>query len=106
MNIKRQFTKWYVKRGYTFSYDFTDVPVFGDDFMKIPAVIPKAVWHCPWWVKPFLFLFSPSVYTSKDIGKKFVDGFVKGLHVGMKVRENMPDEFRKLIEEDLYENNN
>ena len=92
MNIKRRFTKWYIKRGYTFSYDFTDVPVIGNDFMKIPAGIPKAVWHCPSWVTPFLFLFSPSVYMREDFGKKFADEFMKGLQVGMEGRKDLDED--------------
>ena len=88
MNIKKRFTKWYVKKGYKFGYDFTDVPVYDDGFMKTPAGVPKAVWHCPWFVKPFLFLFSPSVYAIEDWGKQFSDGFMAGLKVGMEAKED------------------
>ena len=91
MSIKRRFTKWYVRKGYKFGYDFTDVPVYDDGFMKIPAGGPKAVWHCPWFVKPFLFLFSPSLYVIYDCGKQISDGFMAGLKVGMeeKVDDNI-----------------
>ena len=45
--MRKRFTKWYFKRGYRFGYKVnTDV----------------AVWDCPWWVKPLLIFFSPSVY--------------------------------------------
>ena len=46
MSIKKRFTKWYVNNGYKFGYDSSSV----------------AVWRCPWWVKPLLIFFSPSVY--------------------------------------------
>lgn len=88
MNIKRRFTKWYVKKGYKFGYDFTDVPVYDDGFMKTPAEVPKAVWHCPWWVKPFLFLFSPSVYATEDWGKQLAEGFMAGIQMGMEAKED------------------
>jgi hypothetical protein len=88
MNIKRRFTKWYVKKGYKFGYDFADVPVYNDGFMKTPAGIPKAVWTCPWCVKLFLFLFSPSVYATEDLGKQLVDGFIAGMQMGMEAKEN------------------
>lgn len=86
-NIRTKFTKWYVREGYKFGYYFTDVPVYDDGFMKIPAGVPKAVWHCPWFVKPFLFLFSPSVYAAEDWGKQISDGFMAGLKVGMEAKE-------------------
>lgn len=56
--------------------------------MKIPAGVPKAVWHCPWFVKPFLFLFSPSLYAIYDWGKQISDGFMDGLKVGMEAKED------------------
>ena len=87
MNIKKRFTKWYVKNGYKFGYDFTDVPVYDDGFMKTPAGVPKAVWHCPWFVKPFLFLFSPSVYAIYAWEKQISDGFVAGMKVEMEENE-------------------
>ena len=94
MNIKKRFTKWYVKKGYKFGYDFTDVPVYDDGFMKTPAGVPKAVWHCPWFVKPFLFLFSPSVYAIYDWGKQISDGFMAGLKVGMEENEDVKQNLR------------
>lgn len=48
MNIRKIFTKWYVKQGYTFWSD-----LFGEH------------WVCPFWIKPFLVFFSPSVYMYK-----------------------------------------
>ena len=45
--MRKRFTKWYFKRGYRFGY-------------KVDNGV--AVWDCPWWVKPLLIFFSPSVY--------------------------------------------
>ena len=59
---REKFTKWYVFKGYTFDYDENLC----------------AVWTCPWYIKPLLFLFSPSVYyieiTTNYICKGFMDG--------------------------------
>ena len=41
---RKKFTEWYRKMGYAFN---------GIEF------------RCPWYVKPFLFLFSPSIYFYK-----------------------------------------
>ena len=108
MNIKRRFTKWYVKKGYKFGYDFHNCEMIGGDdvFPPMPVTQPKAVWLCPWWVKPLLIFFSPSVYTMETLRRQFYDGFMEGVKKGMEARENMPEEFRKLFKEDLYENNN
>ena len=70
MNIKKRFTKWYVKKGYKFFYDSSNI----------------AVWRCPWWVKPLLIFFSPSVYFM-NYGKLFADGFMKGLKNEMEANE-------------------
>lgn len=67
--IRRAFTLWYIKRGYTFEYDFSDVP----------GSIPKTVWNCPWWVVPLLIFFSPSTYVMETIGKTIVNGLLSGL---------------------------
>lgn len=47
--LKRKFTKWYVNQGYKFGHNRFDI-----------------WWNCPDWVKPFLCLFSPSVYLVKN----------------------------------------
>lgn len=79
MDIKKKFTKWYVKRGYRFGYDFTDCEIAGDDFFKMPIGIPNAYWICPNWIKPLLILFSPSVYTMLTFGEDFAKGFQEGI---------------------------
>lgn len=50
-HIRKIFTKWYVKKGYTFGYKVENNMSFGTYF------------DCPIWVRPLLFLFSPSLYT-------------------------------------------
>ena len=79
MNIKKRFTKWYVKKGYKFSYDSSNCEMIGSDdiFPPIPKTPPVAVWHCPWWVKPLLILFSPSVYFVEAYIKLIVDRLMK-----------------------------
>lgn len=75
---REKFTKWYVCKGYTFGYDENLC----------------AVWNCPWYIKPLLFLFSPSIYDIEKITKTFVNGFLKGLN------ESIEKEFRIITEED------
>lgn len=69
-SIKRKFTEWYVKKGYT----------FWNDFSGTKAGAPKSYFGCPIWVKPFLFLFSLSVYQIKAIGDVMIKGFLEGLN--------------------------
>lgn len=68
--IKRSFTKWYVKKGYTFGYK-----EFSPD---------SAYWICPLWVKPLLIFFSPSIYVAETTGKMIVEYLKKGLEDGMR----------------------
>ena len=70
--LRKKFTKWYVKKGYTFGYD---------DFSP-----SSAVWNCPWYVKPFLFLFSPSVYQMEWSNEYIVKGFMEGLAKGLELK--------------------
>ena len=56
--MRKRFTKWYFKRGYRFGYNFGPKNYFSDDLVDTGV----AVWDCPWWVKPLLIFFSPSVY--------------------------------------------
>ena len=67
MKLRKQFTLWYIKKGYRFGYDGGNL-------------YPVAVWYCPWYVKPLLFLFSPSIYFYfENVGKLFLDGFLDGV---------------------------
>lgn len=70
--IRRGFTKWYVDRGYTFHYG---IPHLG-------TIETCAVWSCPWWVRPLLILFSPSIYYSYKVANEMVDYFIQGLLCG------------------------
>lgn len=44
--MRERFTRWYYKQGYTFGVENDLKPRF----------------KCPWYIRPLLFLFSPSVY--------------------------------------------
>lgn len=81
-SFRRKFTLWYIHRGYTFRYDFSNTKVYGEYPFYIPEEIPKSVFNCPWWVKPFLIFFSPSIYTSETVGKQIIEGFIKGIKEG------------------------
>ena len=61
MNIKKRFTIWYIQRGYTFDP--------GTD----------SVFECPFWVKPLLIFFSPSVYTHIVYGEFIYKNLVEGM---------------------------
>lgn len=50
--IKNDFTRWYVRQGYTYYSSMSD----SDQETK---------WCCPWWVRPLLIFFSPSVYVKE-----------------------------------------
>lgn len=84
--LSRKFTKWYIKRGYTFDYDFAGIPIIGDGILRAPAEVPKSVFNCPWWVKPLLIFFSPSTYFIDTWGKMLYDSLMEGLHKGMEER--------------------
>lgn len=86
-NINERFTKWYIKRGYRFGYDFDGVQVVEYGPLKIPLDIPESQFTCPWWVKPLLIFFSPSVYCVETTGRWFNEGFVRGLNDSLKEKE-------------------
>ena len=56
--IRVRFTEWYVDKGYTFTVK-DQRPIYG----------------CPWWVKPFTWLLSPSLYYVRRFGKVMADAF-------------------------------
>ena len=64
MAIKERFTKWYVRRGYIFHYTFNTETVF----------------ECPFWVKPLLIFFSPSVYFREAVGKAIANILIEGIN--------------------------
>ena len=57
--LSRLFTLWYIKRGYTFGYDFTETFVYTDGVLKSPLGLPKSVF--------------------RTIGRVVSEGFEKGL---------------------------
>ncbi len=84
-SLRKKFTKWYVKKGYTFGYD---------------GYLPSsAVWICPWYIKPLLFLFSPSVYYIEITTNHFYNGFMEGL------QSSIENEFYKIAFKGAEQNN-
>lgn len=68
--MRKKFTEWYVRRGYTFVYS------------NPPSGVTNVCFDCPLWVKPLLFLFSPSVYMRyEESGKNLLNGFLDGLGI-------------------------
>lgn len=61
LKFRRRFTYWYIKKGYIFGYDEQ----------------MNAVWKCPWWVRPLLIFFSPSVYFRRKWGELFQERIIK-----------------------------
>lgn len=89
-NLKRKFTYWYIKKVYTFEYD--------SDY--------NAVWNCPWWVKPLLIFFSPSIYILRKCGDIFCESFRKGLQEAtesMEFMTNVVNEFAENIGKETYD---
>lgn len=73
-----------------FGYDFTHVPVYSDGFLSTPGGIPESRFHCPWWVKPLLIFFSPSVYFAEAWGKNIAKWIQEGIEMGIKERDIAP----------------
>lgn len=86
--LREKFTKWYFRKGYTFGYDFNGIETIGGDdvFPAMPKSMPRAIWNCPWYIKPFLFLFSPSVYQMEWSNEYIVKGFMEGLTKGIELK--------------------
>ncbi len=82
--LRKRFTLWYVKRGYTFGYK--PVPMFtdADHIFATPAELPDTYFICPFWVKPFLVLFSPSIYFMETMGKLLAEAFRQGVEQGSR----------------------
>lgn len=89
--FKARFTKWYIKRGYRFIYNFNNVPVYHDGFLSTPCGMPEILFICPWWVKPFLIFFSPSVYSAETIGKIIADALAEGMRAGEDMKKGDED---------------
>ena len=92
-NINKRFTKWYVKKGFTFDYAISESDLIGGDdiYPPLPQSIPKAIFICPWYIRPLLVFFSPSVYVRETLGKIIVPCVIKGMIEGMKEMEEIYD---------------
>ena len=77
--IRKKFTLWYIKKGYTFGYDFSETKYVYYDNKIVLLDQPKAVFKCPVWVKPFLIFFSPSIYAEIQ-----AEAIVQGITEAMK----------------------
>lgn len=78
-DLKERFTIWYINRGYLFGYalhhiDF-DEPIYPE---------PMAIFDCPWYVKPLLCFFSPSVYFREKHGKAIIRWLEEGMNSAME----------------------
>lgn len=83
--IKKKFTLWYIKKGYTFGYEYSGTEFVYYDNKKVPLGKPAAVFKCPVWVRPFLIFFSPSIYMQKTNRQQIVQSFLEGIE---SVRKN------------------
>lgn len=64
--LRQRFTEWYFRHGWTFEYTLGGKPT----------------WNCPFYVKPLLVLFSPSVYfmrVSSGFARGFEEAFAEAL---------------------------
>lgn len=77
MDIKKRFTIWYIRRGYIFD--------------------PETGFECPFWVKPLLIFFSPSVYTHITLGERIYKNLMEGMK-GVKMKEQEPIIYETLDE--------
>jgi hypothetical protein len=96
-NLREKFTKWYIKRGYEFGYDYSNHIYIDTDGTYIHEnccdILPndiseiKSYFKCPWWVRPLLIFFSPSVYFRDTLGKMIINSLKAGIE-SVKVYEN------------------
>lgn len=98
--FKRKFTKWYVKRGYGFGYNVDSVYIDSENMFSYPTRAYDAVFTCPWWVKPLLIFFSPSVYFMEAYGRIVAESFEQGMKSARGLRSNIQiiDEFAGIKE--------
>ena len=71
MNIKERFTRWYIKKGYTFDYGFKETGKYEFEM--------EMHFDCPRWVKPLCVFFSPSVYLHDVTMPRFREGLRQAL---------------------------
>lgn len=80
--LRQLFTEWYFRHGWTFEYDFN--------------LGVKPAWNCPFYVKPLLVLFSPSVYfmcDSADFARGFEEGYAEAFAELSKMRKEEDYEY-------------
>lgn len=66
--LRERFTKWYYRKGYRMEYRDCSI---GKSELEL-------IFHCPWWVRPLVYLFwSPCVYYHEQ-GYDFAKGFMAG----------------------------
>lgn len=74
--LKRKFTNWFVKKGYSFGYDFSNIETIDG----VPFGDPPACFKCPIWVRWLaVYLFSPSIYMY-EIGNSLCEAISEGFH--------------------------
>lgn len=61
-SIRRKFTEWYVEKGYKFGYNLPEIKIIEKYPFLLRTKAQSTYFDCPVWVKPILFLFSPSIY--------------------------------------------
>lgn len=98
-DLKSRFTKWYVKKGYRFTYAIVGFDFSTEDLsMKYLESNPnplKEIFSCPWWVRPLLCFFSPSVYGSQMLYKQIQESLKKGYIEGLNEGGAKTPEFRR-----------
>lgn len=81
--LKEKFTKWYIRKGYRFYYERCTLDISKERPHIVVTGLPvgdaKASFICPWWVRPLLIFFSPSVYYVEYYGKQIMQAFIDGL---------------------------
>ena len=80
IDIKERFTKWYIRKGYRFYYKVNPIKsLYTDDDIKFFDSDLEAKFLCPWYIRPLLIFFSPSVYMYEEYGKQIAKSFMKGM---------------------------
>lgn len=80
IDIKKRFTKWYIRKGYRFYYRLDPAKfLYTNDVFKFIDSVSEAKFLCPWYIRPLLIFFSPSVYMYEEYGKQIAKSFMKGM---------------------------
>lgn len=88
IDVKERFTKWYIRNGYRFYYRFDPAKtLYTNDVFKFTDSVPEARFLCPWYIRPLLIFFSPSVYMYEEYGKQIAKSFMKGMEEAERGKE-------------------